>query len=90
VTYKQSPQRELSRARTVILYALCVTVENAWTRNSLALNETMMRSTWSLSAGSAASTLIGSLPNMATLAITFYVIVPAVVGAILLLIDSKS
>jgi hypothetical protein len=67
VTYKQSPQRELSRARTVILYALCVTVENAWTRNSLALNETMMRSARSLSAGSAANTLIGSLPNMNTL-----------------------
>jgi uncharacterized membrane protein YeaQ/YmgE (transglycosylase-associated protein family) len=29
-------------------------------------------------------------PNMTTLAITFYVIVPAVVGAMLLLIDSKS
>jgi hypothetical protein len=67
VTCKQLPQREHSRARAVILYALFATVVNVWTRSSLALNETMMRSLSSLFPGSAASTLIGLLLNMNTL-----------------------
>jgi hypothetical protein len=59
MTCKQSLPRAFPRARTV---------ENAWTTSFLALTETMMRSS---SAGSAANTLTGLLPNMKhTLTIT--------------------